>query len=120
MVINSSKKDALIWRRIAIGEFSVYHMEKERQDLVRGDSSTQLRGSDIWRIIWQLTIPNATRMFLWRACHNLLPTKDNLVKKGIVKEASYPICTLEDESTNHIIWSCPSVMNVWGECGKKI
>jgi hypothetical protein len=32
-------------------------------------------------------VPNSTKVFLWRACHNILPTKDNLFKRvlyGIV------------------------------------
>lgn len=36
-----------------------------------------------------------------------------------MKEALCPICSLECESTKHIIWSCPSAMDVCKECEKK-
>jgi predicted Zn-ribbon and HTH transcriptional regulator len=39
-------------------------------------------------------------------------------KRYIVNDSSCPICGLESESTNHNLWSCPYVMNVWGANGK--
>jgi hypothetical protein len=58
-------------------------------------------------------------MFLWRAYHNVLPTKENLLKRGIVNKLSSPICDIEEESTLHIPWSWPSTMDVWRVCGRK-
>jgi ribonuclease HI len=115
------QKDVLIWRGTATGEFSVrsaYHLAKELQDAMSGESSMSSSVSEIWRIMWQLQIPNAVKMFLWKACHNLLPTKDNLLKRGVVQESLCPICGLETESITHILWSCSSAMDVWSVCGK--
>jgi hypothetical protein len=28
------------------------------------------------------------KLFMWRACHNLLPTQVNLVNKGVIDDAS--------------------------------
>ncbi|XP_059437059.1 uncharacterized protein LOC132170184 [Corylus avellana] len=55
-------------------------------------------------------------MFIWRACHNMLPTKSNLCKKKVLDSPSCPICHLEEESTEHILWYCPSASDVWS-CG---
>jgi hypothetical protein len=72
---------------------NAYHMEKERQDLLKGEGLKRLGCSGIW----QLKIPNAAEMFIWRACNDLLPTKDNMLKKCIVNESPCPICGLHSE-----------------------
>jgi hypothetical protein len=72
------------------------------------------------RMIWQLKIPNAGKMFLWKACHNLLPNKDNLRKRGIMNYSLCPICGLEVESTHHILWSCPLAIDVAHRGGGEI
>jgi hypothetical protein len=49
------QKDIQIWRGANIGEFSVcsaYHLEKERKDVSKAESSKQTSGSDIWHLIW--------------------------------------------------------------------
>jgi hypothetical protein len=42
-----------------------------------------------------------------------------LMKQGIVKEHSCPICGISRETMVHILLSCPSALNVWGVCGRK-
>lgn len=91
---------------------SAYHLEKERQDLLRGEGSNNLGGSGIWSLIWNLKLLNAVKMFMWRACHYILPTKANLLKRGIVNEHFCPIRGIDGESILHILWSCQSAMNV--------
>jgi hypothetical protein len=59
-------------------------------------------------------------MFLWRACKNILPTKANLQKRGIVLD---PLCIfykMESETTYHILWECFSSQDVWGACSTTI
>lgn len=51
---------------------------------------------------------------MWRACHNLLPTKMNLHRRGICEEAQSLICFQEEETVEHIVWECPSTSDVWG------
>lgn len=111
-----SQRDATIWRGTTKGELTVrsaYHMKKERQDLLRGDGSDSSGGNEIWSLIWNL------KMFMWRACHNVLPTKENLLKRGIVNKLSSPIYGIQKESTLHIPWCWPSAMDVWRVCGGK-
>jgi ribosomal protein L37AE/L43A len=45
---------------------------------------------------------------MWRACHNLLPTKDNLLRRKIVKEPHCPICGRVTETMYHAMWECPA------------
>lgn len=110
------QEDKLIWRGTNSGEFTVwsaYHKKKERKDLGQGEGSTSSRCSKIWKIIWSLKVPNLTfKVFLWQACNNLLPTKKNLLKIGIVRDSLCIFCNLECESVTHILWSCPSASDV--------
>jgi hypothetical protein len=61
------------------------------------------------------------KVFLLKAYNNLLPAKENLIKKikikekKIVQETLCPICGLDAETTSHILIRCPSSNDVWGE-----
>jgi hypothetical protein len=68
-----------------------------------------------WRDCWNLKVPNVVKMFLWRTFNNLLPTKVNLKKKVVVQSTSCPICESEEETVEHILWSCltKSWRSVW-------
>ena len=63
---------------------------------------------------------NAVKNFLWRACNNLLPTKMNLMRRGIVKDARCPICEREAETMTHILWRCSAAQDEWGCEPKKL
>lgn len=54
-------------------------------------------------------------MFLWRVRNNLLRIKENIFRISVLSDPQYcPICGLEVETVNHILWSCPSTRDVWG------
>jgi hypothetical protein len=105
------------------GDFTVrsaYHLGMERQARQQlGCSGTKKEG-EVWKTCWSLRVPNAIKMFLWCACHNLLPTKVNLLKRGICDNSFCPICLSKNETVEHIIWECPTVNDVWGEAPIKL
>ena len=39
---------------------------------------SQLR--KFWKLLWGLAIPRKIRHFAWRACQDILPTKENFVR----------------------------------------
>jgi hypothetical protein len=109
-------EDRLIWRGTKNGIFSVrnaYFLEMEKLANQHRSSSSLERGID-WKECWNLNVPNVTKLFLWKALHNLLLTRANLAKKGVLKDTSCPIYRLEEETVLHIIWRCPSSRDVWG------
>jgi hypothetical protein len=67
-----------------------------------------------------LKIPNAEKNFLWRACHESLPTRQNLKWRNIIDDASCPFCNMEDETAIHILWQCPLAKDVWCVGPKKL
>jgi ribonuclease HI len=69
-------------------------------------------------MIWQLNIPNVEKHFLWRACHDILPTRVNLCARKIITDPLCLLCEREPETAFHILWQCPSAGDVWGAGGK--
>jgi hypothetical protein len=51
---------------------------------------------------------------MWRACQNILPTKDNLVKRKIIQDPLCPICGLEPE-TSFIFCGIVLLQEMFGE-----
>ncbi|XP_018820941.2 uncharacterized protein LOC108991215 [Juglans regia] len=65
--------------------------------------------------MWSMNVPAATKLFVWRAVSDLLPTRKNLWKKKIVEDPLCPICNLNEETISHVMWSCPATVDVWGD-----
>jgi hypothetical protein len=92
-----------------------------------GDTSEATTGvfrkqkeGEMWKMCWNLRVPNAAKMFLWRACQNLLPTKANLQKRGICENSLCSTCFSENETMEHIIWECLAASDVWGGASIKL
>ena len=66
----------------------------------------------IWSALWKLRIPNKIKVFGWRACNEILPTKLNLSKRRIIEDAMCPIC-LRLESVVHALRECDTARDVW-------
>jgi hypothetical protein len=112
----TDQEDILIWRGTAKGIFTVrsaYHMEKDREVANKPEGSLRARNSGLWRSIWQQQLPNAEKHFLWRACHEILPTKVSLYLRKVTTESSCPICEKEDETVFHVLWKCLAARDVW-------
>jgi hypothetical protein len=113
---STSQHDMQIWRGTALGSFTVrsaYHLAKELSTISKAKSSRRLGDMQIRQGIWSLKMANAGKNFMWHACHNLLPTMDNLVRRKIVDDPKCPVCGLEAETIFHILWACQSSMDVW-------
>jgi hypothetical protein len=85
---------------------------KERE---RGQYTTAVIDSAVWKAIWDMKVPNSVKLFTWRACQNILLTRVNLSQRKVVDDCSCPCCGSEEETTIHAVWSCPAAQDVWGE-----
>ncbi|XP_059451001.1 uncharacterized protein LOC132181785 [Corylus avellana] len=108
------KTPSFAWRSIQssiglIGEGLIWRMGMEIQL-----GSSRSRDSELWHFLWNLPIPNAEKHFFWRACHEILPTRDNLWRRKVIDDPRCPICESKEESTFHILWQCQSAKDVWG------
>ncbi|XP_059450979.1 uncharacterized protein LOC132181760 [Corylus avellana] len=112
-----TQQDTQIWRCTNTGSFTVksaYHLAKELDTNRQPESSRKVRDNVLWRILWKLPLTNGEKNFMWRASHNLLPTRDNLLRRKVVPDPMCPICNNEAETVYHIMWDCPFVRDVWG------
>ena len=66
-----------------------------------------------WKNISKMKDPGKIKHFLWKACINSLPTKENLLKRKILQEPDCPRCISEPESAVHAIWSCRCIKVAW-------
>ena len=92
---------------------SAYYMQKEREAHGLVGSSSRDRHSPVWRTLWALQIPNAEKNFLWQACKEILPTRANLCWRKLTQDDLCPVCGLAVETTFHILWKCPSAVDIW-------
>jgi hypothetical protein len=88
------------------------HMQKELQEVGQAKSSTWAQCREVWKMLWSLKIPNVEKKILWRACHDILQTRSNLHRRKIIDDPGCPLCGLENETAFHILWQCPSAMDI--------
>src|SRR3954467_10067109 len=78
-------EDKLIWHHEKSGEFSVkivYHDSVAFRDSHKPGPSSSTNNK-LWHEIWRTPILNRTRNFMWRVAKNILPTRGNLIRKGM-------------------------------------
>lgn len=77
-------EDSVIWAWTTNGLFTVKSAYGVAQKWLRefrnrpeiGCCSDNSKMRAIWKVIWQLKCPSKIRQFMWRACKNILPTKN--------------------------------------------
>ncbi|XP_024629499.1 uncharacterized protein [Medicago truncatula] len=50
---------------------------------------------------------------MWRLARNIIPTRCNLRRRGVVLDTVCPLCFDADESSNHLFMACPMTLQVW-------
>ena len=90
--------DSVYWKHNKDGIFTVKSAYKVAKAILKkvnwAESSSSSGGSRVWATIWKLRIPNKIKVFGWRACHDILPTRRNLKKKQILMDELCPLCAL--------------------------
>ncbi|PNX56901.1 glutamate-gated kainate-type ion channel receptor subunit GluR20, partial [Trifolium pratense] len=66
-------------------------------------------------LIWQSQVPLKVSIFAWRLLRDRLPTKANLVSRGILSTATHHcVCGCgEVESAQHLFLSCSTFVALW-------
>ena len=83
---NLYANDVLVWKENKSQTFSVksaYGVAQRVLNLLDGDHSMASADGRLWKSVWSLNTPPKVWNFLWRACSNILPTRDNLCKKKV-------------------------------------
>ncbi|KAL5779613.1 hypothetical protein ACOSQ2_010350 [Xanthoceras sorbifolium] len=104
--------DKLMWHHSKDGMYSVKSGYWLAASLARDEasSSSPSAGSSWWKFLWSLNIPAKVRMFVWRACRNLLPTRSLLAARRVPVGAGCPLCDAAVKSVLHSLWLCRSLV----------
>ncbi|GKB24141.1 RNA-directed DNA polymerase, eukaryota, reverse transcriptase zinc-binding domain protein [Tanacetum coccineum] len=82
--------------------------------------------TSFWNDIWthsgqtlEPVCPKKVNICIWRAVNDRLPTRANLLLRGLTISSSLcPLCGLKEESLHHIILSCLVVSQLWSKFWK--
>ena len=85
---------------------SSYHLARMISREVR--DRRRVRGerhkNQIWLKLWNFHLPNKIKIFSWRACQNILPTRENLMRRKIIEDGLCELCRQESVSVLHVLW----------------
>ncbi|XP_035545040.1 uncharacterized protein LOC118348156 [Juglans regia] len=117
------REDKLVWQFTTNGIYTVksrYHLSKELECDLEGETSVKAKEKQAWKTIWKLRVTAATKMFLWRACNEALPLLANMRRREVVEHSSCLVCKQEPETPGHVLWGCIAAKDVWGQGVMKV
>ena len=110
--------DLLMWLHTKNGEYTMrsgYHIARgiTKQESDMGECSREVYGSLVWQHLWKLHLPNKIKVFGWRACQNVLPTRKNLACHKVIMDDGCEFCKMNLESVIHVLWQCGVAQDIW-------
>jgi hypothetical protein len=66
-----------------------------------------------WRTVWSHKSIPKIDMFFWTMAHKSILTSENLRRRGWQGPSRCPLCTSEEETTDHLLLNCPFAKEVW-------
>ena len=110
-------EDIIIWLHHKKGLFIIKSAYKVAKEVLKGGNIAEISrvyaGRRVWIALWKFWIPNKIKVFRWRACNDILPTKLNLSKRRIIDDTMCPICMRFLELAIHALWECEVAKDVW-------
>ena len=116
-------QDALIWKENRKHEFSVesaYHVALRLNKHEVTEHSQAGADGKLWKKVWKLNVPPKVRTFMWRACADTLPTRDNLHRRRVGVDRNCEFCRQQPKTGAHLLWECPFARNVWSLSSGKV
>ncbi|KAF5444601.1 hypothetical protein F2P56_033721 [Juglans regia] len=111
-----SEEDSWFWTSERSGSYSVksgYKVLQWEASQILGEGSRGEQILKFWKSLWQLKILHKMKIFAWRACHDYLPTFQNLRQRKIKDEDRCVFCHLCFEDTAHALFFCPMIHDVY-------
>ena len=122
-LLDRYRRDELVWKENKNQVFSfksAYQVALRLKDCVHAEHSAARLDRATWKKIWALNVPPKVRTFVWRACFDILPTRDNLHRRRVRVDPRCELCCQQTESAGHLQWECPLARNVWALCRGRI
>lgn len=114
-ISHSGKQDSLVWHPNPNEVYSIksgYHLATTEalSNLPSQASSSCQPPKGVWKFIRNLNVPPKLKHFWWRACCNLLATKENLFHRKCNPLPYVPFAT---KSQNLLSIFCSDVIGLW-------
>ena len=109
-------RDSLIWKENSKHEFTVksaYKVAMRLRQQTEIEHSRAQEDRKWWKMIWAMNVPPKVKSFMWRACSNILPTRENLRRRKVQVDPRCELCCQHAETCAHLLWECPFARNVW-------
>ena len=106
-------EDRVIWAYTPSGVYSTSSAYKLLSGRDSPGSSNRKPQKRFWKALWELRVPHKIKHFLWRACHNALPTKCNMFRRNIINSKVSELCNEGHEDVLHTLWKCRVVEGFW-------
>lgn len=71
-------------------------------------------------ILWKTWAPGKVRHHVWLALHGRLWTADRMTRRNMDTHVLCPLCGLEEETHQHLLWSCPFIRQLWRVTTQKL
>lgn len=110
-------EDFWCWKHNRSGDYSVRSgnwlatrsvLSKEFQEAGMQPSLNSLK-EEIWNA---LTAPKI-EVFMWRTLSSAIPVASNLVTRGMKVDMLCQHCGMQDETANHVLFTCEVARQVW-------
>lgn len=85
---------------------SAYHLHRMPSTRAAGEPLEGSNAKGTWKAIWRLKVPNAIKIFIRRACKNVLTTASNLSRRNVIKDDTYTICKKVAVTVGHVLRCC--------------
>lgn len=109
--------DTLYWPHTADGHYSVKSgyktLQKATNSLNSKPTTSNTTPKEVWDTIWGAQVPQKIKHFTWKACHNALPTKENLTKRRLSRDNLCPKCQKQPETAEHMLLLCDWTRPIW-------
>lgn len=112
----TDRPDRRLWRFSKHGFFTVksaYHTAVAKLSRLHEDRATTSNIATQWQKLWRIEVIPRVRMFLWRACVNVLPTRANLNRRGNVIDPRCPLYGDDVEDVEHLFLRCSRTYAAW-------
>lgn len=103
--VKTTEEDSWYWKYEKLGKYTV----KSAYNAILGGSNQHdsSNNSGFWRVTWNLKISPKVKIFMWRAIRDILPIKEQLIRRKVNINPYCPVCNAEYETITHCLISCP-------------
>ena len=100
------QEDKIFWFDNRDGKYSVrsgYKLLLKDARVLQAESLRQWDPDPLWKRIWGARVPAKIKSFLWRACHDSLPTNLGLFQRKVLPNPLCGLCHSQREDSFHAL-----------------